>query len=60
MHADDIAGLKETLKIYLAGRTDVFQHEHRIRHEDGTYRRFLCRGLAMRGTRPAGIGLRAR
>jgi diguanylate cyclase (GGDEF)-like protein/PAS domain S-box-containing protein len=51
VHADDIAALKETLKIYLAGRTDVFQHEHRIRHEDGTYRRFLCRGLAMRGTR---------
>jgi diguanylate cyclase (GGDEF)-like protein/PAS domain S-box-containing protein len=51
VHADDIAGLRETLKIYLAGRTDVFQHEHRIRHEDGTYRRFLCRGLALRGTR---------
>jgi diguanylate cyclase (GGDEF)-like protein len=50
VHADDIAALKETLKIYLAGRTEVFQHEHRIRHEDGTYRRFLCRGLAMRGT----------
>jgi diguanylate cyclase (GGDEF)-like protein/PAS domain S-box-containing protein len=48
VHADDIAGLRETLKIYLAGRTDVFQHEHRIRHEDGSYRRFLCRGLALR------------
>jgi diguanylate cyclase (GGDEF)-like protein/PAS domain S-box-containing protein len=48
VHPDDIAGLRETLKIYLAGRTDVFQHEHRIRHEDGSYRRFLCRGLALR------------
>ena len=31
------------------GRPTVFQHEHRIRHEDGTYRRFLCRGVAVRG-----------
>ena len=29
----------------------VFQHEHRIRHEDGTYRRFLCRGLAVKDGR---------
>ena len=36
---------------------DHFQHEHRIRHEDGTYRRFLCRGIAVRGAgrRPARI-----
>jgi diguanylate cyclase (GGDEF)-like protein/PAS domain S-box-containing protein len=51
VHPDDIRGLRETLKIYLAGRTDVFQCEHRIRHQDGTYRRFLCRGLALRGQR---------
>jgi diguanylate cyclase (GGDEF)-like protein/PAS domain S-box-containing protein len=47
VHADDLEDLKETLKAHLAGQTDVFQHEHRIRHEDGTYRRFLCRGLAV-------------
>jgi diguanylate cyclase (GGDEF)-like protein/PAS domain S-box-containing protein len=51
VHPDDIRGLKETLKIYLAGRTDVFQCEHRIRHQDGSYRRFLCRGLALKGQR---------
>ncbi len=49
VHTDDIADLKETLETHLAGQTDVFRHEHRIRHEDGTYRRFLCRGLAVRG-----------
>ena len=49
VHADDIADLKDTLETHLAGQTDVFRHEHRIRHEDGTYRRFLCRGLAVRG-----------
>ena len=28
-----------------------FQHEHRIRHEDGTYRWFSCRGVAARGAK---------
>jgi hypothetical protein len=31
------------------GSTLVFQHEHRIRHEDGSYRRFLCRGVVVAG-----------
>jgi diguanylate cyclase (GGDEF)-like protein/PAS domain S-box-containing protein len=49
VHADDIVALKEALEAHLSGNTDHFQHEHRIRHEDGTYRRFLCRGVAVRG-----------
>ena len=49
VHADDRAPLKEALDAYLSGRTEHFLHEHRMRHEDGTYRRFLCRGLAVRG-----------
>ena len=49
VHADDIVALKEALEAHLSGKTDHFQHEHRIRHEDGTYRRFLCRGVAVRG-----------
>ena len=44
------ARLKEALNAHLSGKTDHFQHEHRIRHEDGTYRLFLCRGVAVRGT----------
>jgi diguanylate cyclase (GGDEF)-like protein/PAS domain S-box-containing protein len=50
VHADDAAALKEALEAYASGRSDHFQHEHRIRREDGTYRRFLCRGVAVRGT----------
>jgi diguanylate cyclase (GGDEF)-like protein/PAS domain S-box-containing protein len=50
VHADDIANLNGALEAHLAGSTQVFQYEHRIRHEDGTYRRFLCRGVAVRGT----------
>ncbi len=46
VHPDDVAGLKDSLKAHVSGKTDYFQHEHRIRHEDGTYRWFLCRGVA--------------
>jgi diguanylate cyclase (GGDEF)-like protein/PAS domain S-box-containing protein len=50
VHADDVAALEQALQGHLAGSTEHFQHEHRIRHEDGTYRRFLSRGVAARGT----------
>ncbi len=49
VHDDDRAELKAAIEAYLAGKTDSFQHWHRIRHEDGGYRRFLCRGVAVRG-----------
>ena len=58
VHPDDLANLNAALETHLAGSTPVFQHEHRIRHEDGTYRRFLCRGVAVRGAgrKPDRIG----
>jgi diguanylate cyclase (GGDEF)-like protein/PAS domain S-box-containing protein len=49
VHPDDIAPLKEALEAHLSGKTESFEYDHRIRHEDGAYRRFLCRGLAVRG-----------
>ena len=49
VHPDDIANLNAALEAHLAGSAPVFQHEHRIRHEDGVYRRFLCRGVAVSG-----------
>jgi diguanylate cyclase (GGDEF)-like protein/PAS domain S-box-containing protein len=57
VHPGDIASLNAALEAHLAGSTQVFQHEHRIRHEDGTYRRFLSRGVAVRGAggKPARI-----
>ena len=48
VHAEDVSGLKASLQAHLAGHTEFFEHEHRIRHEDGSYRRFLCRGLAVK------------
>ncbi len=49
VHPDDILPLKEAIDAHLTGKTVHVLHEHRIRHEDGTYRRFLCRGVAARG-----------
>ncbi len=48
VHSDDIEPLKQALGEHLSGRTDHVQLEHRVRHEDGTYRGFLCRGVAVR------------
>jgi diguanylate cyclase (GGDEF)-like protein/PAS domain S-box-containing protein len=50
VHPDDAAPLKTALKDHLAGKTPFFQHEHRIKQGDGTYRSFLCRGIAGRGS----------
>jgi diguanylate cyclase (GGDEF)-like protein/PAS domain S-box-containing protein len=50
VHPEEAAALREALDAHLSGKTDHFQYEHRIRHESGSYRLFLCRGVAVRGT----------
>ena len=49
VHAEDAAAMKAGLTAHLAGQSPHFQHEHRICQQDGTYRWFLCRGIAARG-----------
>jgi diguanylate cyclase (GGDEF)-like protein/PAS domain S-box-containing protein len=49
VHPEDRGELKAALDAHLSGRTDLFEHTHRMRHEDGTFRSFLCRGVAVRG-----------
>jgi diguanylate cyclase (GGDEF)-like protein/PAS domain S-box-containing protein len=49
VHPDDVAKLKEALDAHLSGQTAQWLHEYRMRHEDGTYRWFLSRGVASRG-----------
>ena len=49
VHDDDRVELKAAFEAHLTGKTDHLQHPHRIRHEDGTYRRFVCRAVAVRG-----------
>jgi len=52
VHPDDVGAFKDALKAHITGATNRLQHELRIRHEDGTYRWFLCRGMAARGAGP--------
>ena len=52
VHPDDAGALKEALKAHLAGETEHLRCEHRVRHEDGTYRWVLCRAVAARGAGP--------
>ncbi|PYR51529.1 MAG: hypothetical protein DMF89_05260, partial [Acidobacteria bacterium] len=56
VHPEDLTSLNAALEAHLAGETAHFQHEHRVRHEDGTYRWMLCRGVAVR--RPDGRATR--
>jgi diguanylate cyclase (GGDEF)-like protein/PAS domain S-box-containing protein len=48
VHPDDIGSLRVAMDRHWTSTTGSFQHEHRVRHEDGTYRWMLCRGLAVR------------
>jgi diguanylate cyclase (GGDEF)-like protein/PAS domain S-box-containing protein len=49
VHEADRASLKKALELHLSGKQEHLSHEHRILHENGTYRRFLVRGVAVRG-----------
>ena len=53
VHAKDVEGLQQDIEQHLAGETDHFSHEHRIRCQDGSYRWMLSRGVALRDQRGA-------
>lgn len=46
VHPEDIGALKEALEAHLTGKSESLRHEHRVRHEDGTYRWFMCNAVA--------------
>ncbi|HEX7117717.1 MAG TPA: PAS domain S-box protein [Longimicrobiales bacterium] len=48
VHDEDRDALRRAIDAHLEGRTPHFEHEHRIRHADGSYRWMLSRGLAVR------------
>ena len=48
VHPDDVAGLQQALEAHLSGESERLEHEHRLRLEDGSYGRFVCRALAAR------------
>jgi len=47
IHPDDRASFIETLNAHLDGRTDLFEHEHRLRAKSGEWRWFLMRGKVL-------------
>ena len=48
VHEHDATSLRESIERHVAGHTPQFENEHRVRHEDGSYRWVLARGLAIR------------
>jgi diguanylate cyclase (GGDEF)-like protein/PAS domain S-box-containing protein len=57
VHPEDVGPLKDAIEAHLGGKTACLHHECRVRHDDGAYRRVLCRGVAARnsGQRPVRI-----
>ncbi len=48
VHPEDIDRLQAQLDLHLQGLAPHFESEHRMRHQDGSYRWMLSRGLAVR------------
>lgn len=48
IHPDDLQLVKDKLEEHLADGTRHFESEHRILHQDGSYRWALSRGMAVR------------
>ena len=57
VHPEDRDVLKQTIDSYLSGDTGELIHQHRLRHEDGTYRHVLCRGVVMHTVRRRAVRL---
>jgi diguanylate cyclase (GGDEF)-like protein/PAS domain S-box-containing protein len=48
VHPEDVDGLTAALMAHTEGRVPHFEHELRVRHQDGSYRWMLSRALAVR------------
>lgn len=48
IHPDDLQHVKDKLEAHLGEGTHHFESEHRILHQDGSYRWALSRGMAVR------------
>ncbi len=54
VHPDDIEILQAKISAHVGGASEHFESEHRLRHKDGDYRWFLCRGSALKDEIGAG------
>lgn len=48
VNPDDISHVRDAISLHLLGSTPQFESEHRMLHQDGTYRWVLTRGVAFR------------
>lgn len=48
VHPDERPAVQEAIRKYLAGETDKFELENRLRYKDGSYHWVLTRGIAVR------------
>jgi diguanylate cyclase (GGDEF)-like protein/PAS domain S-box-containing protein len=48
VHPEDIERFKAEISAHLAGLTNCFENEHRLLHQDDSYRWMLSRGIALR------------
>lgn len=37
IHEDDIAGAKQAFDVHLSGETEIYDHEHRVKHKSGEW-----------------------
>ncbi len=51
IHPDDATAVTRAIGSLADGRTERLDFEHRVRHEDGSYRRARCRAVAARDAR---------
>ena len=51
VHEEDRDLLEAAIEAYLSGNNSELVHQHRIRHEDGSYRHVLCRGIVVHAVR---------
>lgn len=48
IHQEDLSHVQNALSAHRSGKTQQFENEHRMLHQDGTYRWVLTRGVAIR------------
>ncbi len=48
VHSEDLSRLQHAIAAHLDGRSPHFESEHRMRHDDGSFRWMFSRGVAIR------------
>jgi len=47
VHASDLPDLEQAIDAMRRGESNRFEHRHRLRHENGSYRSVVCRAVAV-------------